>query len=496
MIRLLVIVIALTLSIPISAIGADKSEIQQRIEVLSNELEQLKQQIEEMKKKEASKEERLTSVEQKGRELTWPSWLEIGGDFRARYDYLSGKTHDALLMTPSGNISSGARTLTNDSLLTNRLGLNITAKATEDIKVKARLLMYKVWGSNSDAVTGESGYFADKQDIFDGNMGHTPDSSTLRVDQVVATWSNIGGEPLSFSVGRRPSTGGLPTNLRRNVENTSGVPGYMVDWAFDGATVGYMPEIDLLPGAQAKICYGKGFDSGFQANGGLKDTNLLGLHAVPYDNDNLRFDLLWLRAFNIFARAETISSNTNLGDVDQFGILVMKKFEDLGNGDLHLFAGTALSLTHPNENTYNGYGLLWDSGTERKNRTGALLYLGGRYDFKSTATKVGLEYNRGSKYWLSFTPASDDILTSKLGTRGNAYEAYIIQEIKSKPISKFGKAFVRLGYQYYDFEYSGSQNWVGAPYEVSGLTLTSTPAQFFQPLANAHNVYFTFDVLF
>ncbi|MES0337292.1 MAG: DUF3373 family protein, partial [Candidatus Magnetobacterium sp. LHC-1] len=99
-------------------------------------------------------------------------------------------------------------------------------------------------------------------------------------------------------------------------------------------------------------------------------------------------------------------------------------------------------------------------------------------------------------YWLSFTPASDDILTSKLGTRGNAYEAYIIQEIKSKPISKFGKAFVRLGYQYYDFEYSGSQNWVGAPYEVSGLTLTSTPAQFFQPLANAHNVYFTFDVLF
>ena len=71
---------------------------------------------------------------------------------------MSGKTHDANV---KGSPTSG-RDVKNDSLFTNRFGLNLNAKATEDINVKARLLMYKVWGmGNADPVTTNA-FFADR----------------------------------------------------------------------------------------------------------------------------------------------------------------------------------------------------------------------------------------------------------------------------------------------------------------------------------------------
>ena len=44
------------------------------------------------------------------------------------------------------------------------------------------------------------------------------------------------------------------------------MPGLLVDYAFDGATLGVAPDIDALPGAYAKICYGRGFDAGFKSS--------------------------------------------------------------------------------------------------------------------------------------------------------------------------------------------------------------------------------------
>ncbi len=39
-----------------------------------------------------------------------------------------------------------SQTVKNEALLTNRLGLNMKFKPMEDVQVKTRLLMYKVWG--------------------------------------------------------------------------------------------------------------------------------------------------------------------------------------------------------------------------------------------------------------------------------------------------------------------------------------------------------------
>ncbi len=133
--------------------------------------------------------------------------------------------------------------------------------------------------------------------------------------------------------------------------------------------------------------------------------------------------------------------------------------------------------------------------------TGWAVFVGGRYDIEQTGTKLGFEYNHGSKDWITFTPAADDMWTSKVGTRGNVYEGYIIQELPFKPISSYlSKAFFRVGYQYYDFEYTGSNNWVGAPVKISDLAATSggfpVNPQMLTPLKNAQDVYVTFEVHF
>jgi cell division protein FtsB len=547
----LAVLLALALFIPRPALAIDQADLVNKIDELSKELERLKQQMQEMQKKEEVKEQRITKVEKKADEAKKPSWLEIGGDYQFRLDSLKGDVHDyvdfvsmqqtmapylgqnivALCTADPANpvCSAGAvngYTAKNDALFTNRFGLNVKARATEDITVKARLLMYKVWGhQTSDPVSGSNAFFADKLNVFDGNTSHIPEDSVLRVDQAYATWSNVFGQPVWLSVGRRPSTGGMPTNLRRNVEKTgaSGTPGLLVDYAFDGAVLGYAPDIEKLPGAYVKLCYGKGFDSGFRpANNGLRDVNFLGVDLALYSTDNLHVELQWDRAFSIFAFPEaTFNSafgarNDNLGDIDNFGTVVTGKFEKLGPGDLNLFASAALSMTHPNSNRFSANivtvdpntgqiisvpnapiaGLL-DDGTDKDSHTGQAIYLGARYDFTSTGTKIGAEYNYGSKNWITFTPASDDMWTSKLGTRGDVLEAYLIQELKQKAVSKYGKAYFRLGYQYYNFDYTGSNNWIGAPHEISDLTTTDpSKAQLFAPLENAHDIYLTFNVEF
>jgi len=519
------VLLSLSLLLPLPALGADQAEIMKKIEEMTKELETLKQQMQEMQKKETATSAKVSKVEKTAEKAAKPSWLEIGGDYRGRYDYLKGTVHDyfqfvpnpAAMGLPAGPptaIAVQGHDVKNDALMTNRFGLNLKARATEDITVKARLLMYKVWGhETAEPVAGpSSAFFADKFFIFDGNVGHIPEDNTLRVDQAFATWSNIGNLPIWFSVGRRPSTAGVPTNLRENIERggSAGVPGLLIDYAFDGATIGVAPDIETLPGAYAKVCYGKGFDSGFRPNNGLQDVGFLGVNVVPYDTDNLHVELQWDRAFGLFAYPEFrdgvnlgFGPNVNLGDVDQYGITVMGKLFD----NLNLFASGALSVTHPNDNLLTVVapgvpggllpvaGLMYDAGGERKNRTGGALYLGARYDFLSTGTKIGLEYNYGSRYWLAFDPSSDDMWTSKLGAHGNVYEAYIIQEIKNKPISKYGKAFFRLGYQYYDFQYTGSNNWVGQPKSMSDLG-NPMNAQMFPPLDKAHDIYLTFDVTF
>ena len=402
----------------------------------------------------------------------------------------------------------------NDTLYTNRLGINMHAKATKDVTVNVRLLAYKVFGAQDDsAVTNYGGtpFFADRVGTFDGTTGHVPSSSLLNVDRAYATWSNIGEQPIWFSVGRRPSTEGAPSNLRLNNERpgNGGTPALLVDYAFDGMTVGWAPDIEGLPGAYAKICYGRGFDGGFETTtNNLKDTDMLGLAIIPIDTDPLRVWLQYNRGFNIFdfpAMKDTAFGNTypstDLGAIDWYGAGAMSTLKNIGPGNLNFFADAGLSVTHPNDNVsaQAGFQGLMTGGFFRpeapSSKTGWAAYAGARYDYTPTKTKVGVEYNHGSKNWITFAPAADDMWTTKLGTRGNVYEGYLIQEINSKPVSSYlSKAFFRVGFQWYDFDYTGSNNWVGAPVKISSIQ--PNQMMLMTPLKSARDIYATFEVKF
>ena len=330
----------------------------------------------------------------------------------------------------------------NDTLYTNRLGLNVHAKAAKDITVNVRLLAYKVFGSQDDsAVTNNGGtpFFADRVGTFDGTLGHVPSSSLLNVDRAYATWSNIADQPIWFSVGRRPSTEGAPSNLRLNNERpgNGGTPALLVDYAFDGMTIGWAPDIEALPGAYAKICYGRGFEGGMENPGNsLKDTDMLGLAIIPVDTDPLRVWLQYNRGFDIFdfpAMSDTAFGDTfpstDLGDIDWYGAGFMSTLKNIGPGKLNFFGDLGMSVTHPNDNVsaQAGFQGLMTGGffnpEAPTTKTGWAGYVGARYDYEPSKTKVGLEYNHGSKNWITFAPAADDMWTTKLGTRGDVYEA-------------------------------------------------------------------------
>ena len=562
--------------LPFGTQAAD-ADLMKKIEAMQKEIEQLRAMVQSSQaNQEATKQvtAELKEKVQRAEDKSIEKWLTIGGDYQFRVDSLRGETKPftdvpatfanaekqlqaAFFANPTpatggmltglmgfadgmagvktyqqaqqflgnaqnqqmlGGLSNFAASVPsykpkNSTLYTNRFGIDLHAKATQDVSVTARLLMYKTFGSSDDdAVTnsGSAPYFADRVGVFDGTLGHIPSSSYLNVDRVYATWSNIADQDIWFSVGRRPATHGAPSHLRANTARpgNGGTPALLVDYAFDGMTLGWAPDIDALPGAYGKICYGRGYESGFSKalTNSLQDTDMLGLSVVPIDTDPLRVWLQMNRGFNIFDAPKmsntyfgTTMPKANLGDIDWYGAGALGTIKHVGPGDLNWFADAGMSVTHPNNNVSSQFGFqgLMTGAFFRpeapSSKTGSAIYVGLRYDLPSK-TKLGLEYNHGSKNWITFAPASGDSWTSKVGTRGNVYEIYAIQEMDSKPISsRFAKSFFRLGFQYYDFQYTGSNNWVGAPVRISdvnGQMMTTTP------LAKAYNAYATFEVKF
>lgn len=152
------------------------------------------------------------------------------------------------------------------------------------------------------------------------------------------------------------------------------------------------------------------------------------------------------------------------------------------NGMFNDFAGMFAGQTGPNDGSENGY----------------LIYAGVRYDMDDIRLKIGAEYNYGSQYWIAFTPAHDDIYQSKLATRGHVFELYSIYDIPAgEAVSKYGRAFIRLGYQYYDYNYSGSGTWYGPAYDLgSDSDLAKLEALGMDSIDDAHQIYLTFEAYF
>ena len=130
-------ILAASLALP-QGVPAASEDLQKRVDALSKEVQAL-QQV-------AQSKEGKKSIS---------DWLTIGGDYRLKVDSLHGKVADYYPFT-GFNPATGAPVIgaftpsfkvKDDSILTNRFGLNLKAKATRNVTVTARLLMYKTFGS-------------------------------------------------------------------------------------------------------------------------------------------------------------------------------------------------------------------------------------------------------------------------------------------------------------------------------------------------------------
>jgi hypothetical protein len=372
----------------------------------------------------------------------------------------------------------------NSSLQTSRLRLNMEAEVADNVSFSGRLAMYKVWGDSTgvQVFNGQANTFN-----IDGTTTSVPNSDILRVERAYFTWKDIGGAPVYLSIGRRPSTGGPPLNLREG-EMRGGTPmGSLIDFQFDGITVGY----HLSESSTLRLCYGRGYESGFgngeileQPADRLKDTDFLGVNWDIVSSDRMLLQTTVARAFKLtdgFNGLIVLPNNpltgepvgapvvmrytpsANLGDMDIAGIVLQRT-----DGPVDWFVDFNWVKSHPDNVTTPFGGLFADPFDTPTSHSGTMVYVGARYTLPNEKTMVGLEYNHGSKYYFNFTPAQDDIIAPKTATRGNVVEAYLIHRI--------ARHFeVKLDYIDYSYDYSGSGWPIGAPKKLDSMPILGFP---------------------
>jgi hypothetical protein len=570
--------------------AAGTSDMQSQIDALTKQLENLKAQMANIKPT-SDQSGRIEALEEKADKWDLASRIQLSGDFRARMDYASADTptyYSAMdigsgfvtaistnmftvpanytFITPASiqataatmkgmtaaarkGIFDGALALPpiaadefdNDTVWTNRFRLDMRAKALENVEFKGRLAMYKAWGmqnnpadySYNNGMGGGPFALAGYMSDFDGATTRNPNDSILRVDRAFVNWNAIGGTSTWFSIGRRPTTDGPPANLKLGSDERMATPGAVMDYAFDGISVGYAYNnlfgLTDAPG-RVRVCYGRGFESGPDSDNfkTINDVDFAGVSWDVYKKGNRFLYLQSFGAFNLFNVPDSVKFGNPIeyqawdaaqkaGQADEFVYDPLDPTHDmvlnranLGNlyhtsgvyqdkyKDLNYFLAGAWSRTDVDGQVDEmGTSLLGSWWDEPKNHSGYNVHVGVRYDINDRGLKLGAEYNHGSKYWIAMTPGHDDMYVSKLATRGDVYEVYGIYDIPGgEAVSKYGKAWMRLGFQHYEYDYTGSGFWLGAPQDIDELANDPLNAQFYTPIDKMDQVYLTFEAAF
>lgn len=377
------------------------------------------------------------------------------------------------------------RKANNSILYTNRFRLNLDSQVTENMSFHARLSMYKVWGDS----TGVQVFNGQPTSLnVDGTTAGVPNSDQIRVDRAYFSWNNMGGSNFFLSIGRRPSSNGPPLNYRED-ELRGGTPsGALIDYQFDGITFGYKLGNNTI----LRFCYGLGYESGF-GNGDLikmpsdrlKDVHFLGGNFDIWSSDGWLIQATLARAFNVtdgFNGLTVLPNNpltgdeigaplvmrftpsTNLGNINLAGVTVTRSYKQFD-----LFGSLNYSGVRPNGDSTPFGGLLSDPFDIAVDRDGYMIYLGARFRFgEDEKTKLGFEFNHGSKYWFNFAQAQDDIIAPKTNTRGEVFEVYLTHRINSRFILKGN-------YINYNYRYSGSGWHLGAPQSLDSTPILGFP---------------------
>ncbi len=438
--------------------------------------------------------------------------INLGVEVRVRMDNYQVKNYVGMYVdfNPSsptylGWIPVAAENERNDANWSSRFRINMNAEISRSIKFAGRLALQKNWADSTGAFFSQ-----------DTNRAHISDGTTnLKVDRFYIDWTPKFITPVSFSFGRLPTSDGPPLEFKENRKRQSVYPALMFDGEPDGivATAGVERYLHLKnSGFRYFFAHAVQYDADQTSMNYMDhvwdesyDDNRVQALFFETELPGLRDSLLvlsYVPAKNILMQSpySTVYGEAidNLGDVTLYGAHLQVP-NLLGSG-LDLFASYGQNRNKPSGNTINfggeNFGLfsgpmmldgIPDGSPDQAPTdptTGWAWYAGFRYELPVSflnRPKIGFEYNRGNKYWFSYTPGPAEIF-NRLATRGEAFDAYYIQ-----PINR--NLFLRTGYTKIVYEATGTGMPFGLPMEYVSDMMQANEPEF-------HNFYILLDSRF
>ncbi len=435
---------------------------------LAAKLNDLELELAKVKKKMKKQNKKINKVKahDSGDNIKW------GVDLRTAIDNIN---YDLANGTSAGK----------SDLMSLRLWLNMAYAPDTHNVFKGQLSMNKAFGADFASPTNRNFSLGGQFD-WTGNEALTDNS--LKVRQ--AYWLYLGDSafgadiPWTFSLGRRPSTGGFLANLREDDAAQSPL-GHLINVEFDGLS----SKLDLsnvtgVPGMSIKVCMGKGSTNAsplfasatpYAEGNQIEDVDLAGFIFEPYNDGQLIVKATLYRGFGVPGQnpiptigganpmnpslSLTASPFVTTGDMDGAGISVMVDgLTDEGYfADAKVFASFAWTKSNPDA----GQMMLGSADSE----TGTSYWIGAVLPVDESSY-FGLEFNHGSEYWRPFTYSEDTMIGSKLATRGDAFEAYFNYQLTDS-------LSAQIRYTDIQYDYTGSNgffgNFSGASNKISDI---------------------------
>jgi hypothetical protein len=327
---------------------------------------------------------------------------------------------------------------------------------------KGKLAIYSTWGAH---------LFDESDGLKDWSASSKATDTLMRVKEAYFVYNTKAGEqPLSFSIGRRPSTNGFLANYRENEPEAGSPLAHITNMEVNAAMV----KLDLgrfVEGAYTKLVYGRAHTDEMESVYGVnsakrypyidsssEDENVDFFVAVgdAYYDGQYKLMYQWAHIFNTKGKnLDTAVTKVDAGSADLFSLGL--QVSGIGDGINDFLDETMVFVSgaYSNYNAKNGYSLL---GSESGgSQDGTSIWAGIVIpDMITENGKIGFEYNHGSKYWTPMTWAEDTAIGSKIAVRGDAYEAYWNFDL-------FGVEYLpaQIRYTYAQHDYTPNINCAG-----------------------------------
>jgi len=378
--------------------------------------------------------------------------VKFGVDFRNAMESLSYKDNE-----------TGDK-YNNNSLLTSRLYLTMASVPMKGLSFKGKLAIYSTWGAH---------LFDNSNGLKDWAASSKPTDTLMRVKEAYFVYNTaVGEQPLTFSIGRRPSTNGFLANYRENEPEAGSPLAHITNMEVNGAMV----KLDwsrYIQGAYTKLVYGRAHtgDVGSvygkvtekrfpyaDVNATAEDENVDFFVMVgdAYDDGQYKLMYQWAHIFDTKGKNEnTEVTKVAAGSADLFSLGL--QVSGIGEEISDFLDNTIVFLSgaYTYYDAKNGYSLLGSS--DGGSKSGSSIWAGVIIpDMITENGKFGFEYNHGSRYWTPMTWAEDTAIGSKIAVRGDAYEAYWNFDL-------FGVKYLpsQIRYTYAQHDYTPNINCAG-----------------------------------